>query len=231
MNRTYTILMVIGVIILVGGTGYYLYQQSVEDTRIKYQNSLQPNIQSTQNSITTPDPIPNLVSQVSQSRVSASGSFDFKATYRAYFYLYFDNSFSMFSSKTVHLTYTTTSPVTNDDVTFDVSAGNYHYIRVLLDVGQQLSGSFSITGGSGNDVNFWINYYTFTQQPSFRSVLVNAGTSDGFANVAFTVDGVSVWSNKFFLAKGTSLPISGNVTLNDGNKHTFDIVVVNQYKP
>ncbi len=85
--------------------------------------------------------------------------------------------------------------------------------------------------GSGNDVNFKIQAYTCTEGVNFTSSLVNAGSSDGFADVAFTVDGVSAWSNSYFVPKGGTLPINGHIVLDDCGAHAFDIVVQNQYKP
>jgi uncharacterized protein (UPF0333 family) len=230
MNRTYTILILIGVIILAGGTGYYLYQQSIEDARVQAENAKQPNIQTTQTSITAGSLLSNIVYIVSPTRISSSYSYNFKTTIDGSYTFYFDNGFSTFSSKTVHITYSTTNPVTNYDNTFTLPAGKVNFWYATFGIGQQVTISITVTGGSGNDVDFHLNTATHSRKPTFKTTLVNAGTADGFAEVAFYVDGISAWTNKYFIKKGESQTVSGSCTVNDNLDHTYNFVVVKQYK-
>lgn len=209
------------VIIILGSicvTGVYLYQ-----------NSLQPNIYVV-NRIITPVAYPEVTTWLNLGRVSGMGSFNYEVNMSGEYVLIFDNGFSTFSSKSINLTYTTHWPDYQWDY-FILSPGQTRTVQIHVNAGQWLGGDFWVSGGSGNDVDFKILAHTCTTAVSFTSSLVNAGTSDGFVDVAFTVDGASAWSNRYFVPKGGTVPIDSHVVLDDCGDHAFDIVVQNQFKP
>jgi hypothetical protein len=219
-RKWWTILIAIVIIGIIGTvSGYYLYQ-----------NSLQPNIQVTAVNI-TPITDPSSSTVLDQGRVYTISSFSYTAILQGTYYLIFDNDFSWITAKSIDLTFFRAFPVDAYNSTFIISAGNFWYETIYLSEGQQVFGSFSISGGSGNDIDFRIQANTCTEGVTFACTLVNAGSSDGFATVVFTVDGSSVWSNQYFLLKGSSLPISGSITINNCESHAFNIIVQNQYKP
>ena len=66
--------------------------------------------------------------------------------------------------------------------------------------------------------------YIFT----FR--LVNSGDADGFANVQFHIDGVSMANSNYFIPAGQSIPGRVGVSLPDCNAHTTEVVLVSTWK-
>jgi hypothetical protein len=211
--------VVIVVVVLIGAVGvYYLYQ-----------NSQQPNIQATAINIVSPLQSPASSNVVDQGRVSGKGSFSYTASLNGDYYLTFDNSFSFFAPKYVSVNYSVAGKQYTTAVS--LSPGETKNVNVGLDAGGQVSGSFNASGGSGNDVNFRIVGNTCSESVAFSFSLVNAGSANGFADVAFTVDGSSAWSNRYFVSMNSSVPVSGSVTLNDCGAHTFKVVVTNQQKP
>jgi hypothetical protein len=210
-------------IIIIGSVGvvaaYYVYE-----------NSLQPNIQAIAVNIHTPVTDPETTTWLNLGRVSNMGSFNYQVTLSGEYVLVFGNTFSWLSDKFVNLTYTTHWP-DYQWTSFYVTAGNSETVQVHVNAGQQFGGDFWVSGGSGNDVDFRIVAYTCTENVSFTFSLINAGSSDGFADVVFTVDGASAWSNKYFVPQGSTLPMNGSIIINNCDTHTFNIVVQKQYKP
>jgi hypothetical protein len=217
-NMIPTVIAIIIIAVAVVVAGYFVYQ-----------NSLQPNIQvidANVNQVTHP----TTTTWLDLGRVSNQGSFnDPSVDLGGDYYLVFDNTFSWFTDKFVNLSYTTHWP----DYTwtsFWVVAGQFETVKIQVNEGQQLGGDFWVTGG-GNDVDFSIIADTCTEKVSFAFSLINAGSSDGFADVIFTKDGTTVWSNKYFVPMGSTLPINGSVTIKDCDNHAFNIAVQRQYKP
>jgi hypothetical protein len=216
---------VVLVLIVGAGAGGYLYYQNYQKN---YQNSLQPNVQVTNPIISKPIQTPNDATVVSLGRVSYSGSFNYSAVKDGSYELIFDNSFSTFSSKNVAITYDAAGALTSSSLT--VPAGNSQQITVQLKAGQRLSGSFTTSGGSGNDVNFEIVGQTCSESIAFSFDLANTGTASGSTTAAFQADGQQLWSNKDLVAAGQQVPASGTATLPNCADHSFGIVVIQQQK-
>ena len=161
-------------------------------------------------------------------RVSYSRSFNYTAVADGSYELIFDNSFSTFSSKNVAISYSVAGAPTTTSLS--VPAGSSNQITVQLKVGQRLSGSFSASGGSGNDVNFEIVGQTCSESIAFSFDLANSGTASGSATVAFQADGQQLWTNNDLVAAGQQVPASGTATLPNCASHNFGIVVTQQQK-
>jgi hypothetical protein len=216
---TRTIIAIIVIIVgLVVGLGGYA------GTTV-YQASRQPNIQAT--AINTQPPItnPQTSTVVNQGVVSNSGAFVFTANLPGTYTLVFDNSFSTFSSKSVSLTLTGSTTLS-----FVVTAGATKQIPYSLSSGQTISGLFSVSGGSGNDIDFYVSAQTCTQTIAFSFTLVNPGSANGFATVQFLVDGRAAWNNRYLVSEGQQVQGTGSVTLPDCNSHTTNVTVSQQGK-
>jgi hypothetical protein len=195
------------------------------------QSALRPNIQVI-NVTVSPATNPMTTTWLDMGRVSNMGSFNYPSgvNMTGEYDLVFNNSIPDFESTFVNLTYTTHWP---DYLwtSFTLLPYETKTVPVHVNAGQQLGGDFWITGGSGNGLYFRILAHTCTENVSFTFSLINTGSSDGFADVVFTIDNASAWSNKYFVPQGSTLPINGSVIINDCDEHTFNIVVQRQYKP
>ena len=202
-------LVIVAVVALFAGGLYY------GGTQI-YQASLRPNIQVTNVNIGQSTTNPRTARTLDDGRVG---------TYS----LYFDNSFSVFSSKAISLSYTVGG--TNDMKAISIPAGNSYYLSFDLAENVRITGSFTVAGGSGNDVNFYITAATCTETIPFTFSLVNPGQSNGFATVNVLVDGTQTqWSNRYFVPQGQQVAESGSIPLTNCNAHTVTIVVSSQEK-
>jgi hypothetical protein len=205
----YLALLVV-VVVVVGVVGYYAYE-----------NSFQPNIQATDIQPGTPTTYPQTTIAQSESLVSVSGSFSYTATANGAAYLVFDNSFSFISSKSVTVSYTIAGQGSSSQ-SFNVPAGSAYTLQIPLNEGQSVSGTFSVSGGSGNDVNFEIEQYTCSQSVPFSLVLVNSGNSNGYATLVLqTESGVQVFTNVYYVMAGQQLPVSGSAAIADCATHTL----------
>jgi len=207
--------VVVVVLVAVGGVAaYYLLKQ--------------PDIEVTQLNVASNDN-PTSSTVADQGTVSGYAYFSYRAPQVGTYDLVFGNEMSMISSKSVSLNYSTGGP--SNLMSFSISPGASRVVSADLTEGQWISGDFTVSGGSGNDVYFQIVANTCSNQVSFSFVLVNAGTANGFAQVSFTVDGTSAWSNRYFVQVGQQLPVNGSVTLQDCGSHDFNVVVTSQQKP
>lgn len=188
-----------------------------------YRAAQQPNIQVTEVNVPQGTAHPRSSTVVDKGTVVNSGTFDYTTTLPGTYALIFDNSFSIFSSKSVSVTYTVAG--TSDAKSFVVNPGNVERLSFDLSAGQRLSGSFAVSGGSGNDVVFSITARTCTQTVSFSFTLVNSGSANGYATVQFQVDGQTMWTNRYFVAEGQQLPKTGSVDLSDCNGHIYNVVI------
>jgi hypothetical protein len=207
------IIVIVVVVILGGGIG----------GTVIYQASQQPNIQATTINIPQATTSPQSSTVVNGGRVANSGTFDYTVTLPGAYAIAFDNSFSTFSSKSVSVSYTAAG--TSGSKTLTVSAGNVETVSFTLSKGDRLYGSFSVAGGSGSDIDFYITAQTCTQTLNFSFTLVNSGSANGYATVRFQSDGTSIWSNHYYIAQGQQLPESGSVVLPDCSGHSYNIVV------
>lgn len=160
--------------------------------------------------------------------VSQSGSFSYTANLTGSYYLTFGNSFSVFSSKNVALTYNVAGKRYDTGTT--VIAGATQTIFVGLPSGGQVTGNFTVSGGSGNDVDFSIVGDTCTETVPFSFTIVNSGSVGGYGSVAYQSDGSSIWTNRYYVAAGQQLPVSGSGSLLDCNTHTFAAVITAQQR-
>jgi len=165
---------------------------------------------------------------MNQGLVSQSGSFSYIANLTGSYYLTFDNSFSVFSTKNVALSYVVAGKQYNTGVT--IGAGQVQTIFVGLGSGGQVTGNISVSGGSGNDIDFSIVGNTCTEAVPFSFTIVNSGSVGGYATVAYQSDGSSIWTNRYYVSAGQQLPVSGSGNLLDCNSHNFSAVVTAEQK-
>src|SRR5712692_4557681 len=74
---------------------------------------------------------------------------------------------------------------------------------VAREAGRKNSAS-PISGGSGNDTDFYIAADTCTQTVNFSFTLVNSGSANGYATVQIQIDGQTNWTNRYFVARGSA---------------------------
>lgn len=208
-------------VVVVGGGGYYLYQ-----------NSLQPNTQVADVSITSPIKLPEAEIVVNQVGVANTGSFGYTASQSGFYELTFRNPFSISfpssSSKSVSVTYSAAGKSYTESLEVPVLASRT--ITVKLAPSQNVSGSFTVSGGSNNDIDFSIVAQTGTQILGFSFTLVNTGTANGFAVVSLQADGKAVWSNRYFVQANQPVRDSGTASVPDLDTHEFKMVVTQQEK-
>lgn len=189
--------------------------------------SQQPNIQAT--SVNIPEPIADHQTStvLNEGRVSNSASFSYVAELLGSYSLVFDNSFSTFSSKSIALSWTDPAGAPHTQ-TFSVPPGNAYTITVEMKVNEIVTGSFAVSGGSGNDVNFYIKAQTCTQSITFSFILVNSGNANGYATVQLLVDGQAKWTNRYFVLQGQQVPANGSIALPDCSSHSLNVIVSSQ---
>ena len=141
--------------------------------------------------------------------------------------LNFSNNGASLASKSVTLTYYTINDTAKVD-TFYVAPFASDSRGFDLPPGQSLSGYFEISGTAVNDLWVAFTYINYTQSIDFSFNLVNAGSSDGFAVVELRSDGVSVWSNRYYLEAGGNEGVTGTVAIPDKFDHTFLLLMVEQ---
>jgi hypothetical protein len=218
-KRNIQLMTVAGIVIILVLIGGFLL----------YQSSLQPNIQVTAVNIDTPTQTPASSTVVDEGRVSSSATFSYTVSLYGSYVLVWDNSFSTFSSKSVSGSYTVNG-INQQTFSFTVTAGNSETLTLTLTPNDVLAGSFTVSGGSGNDVNFYITANTCSEVIAFSFTLVNSGTANGYSTVAFQSDTASPWSNRYYVQFNQQLPESGSVTLQDCLVHSFNIVKTAQQK-
>lgn len=207
-----------GMIAIIGGVfGYYLYPYA-----------LQPSIQTT--NFSTAQPVQNASSQnvVNLGRVTNTGVISYTAVTEGTYVLVFDNRFSDVP-KSVAVTFSIAGGPSNSQ-SFTVLGGDSHDITTTLLAGQSITGTFTVAGTSGNNISFQIVANTCTQTISFSFSLVNSGNANGFASVGFQADGLTVWSNKYFVQSGQQVPASASASFSTCVSHSYNIVVLSQQK-
>jgi hypothetical protein len=230
------------VVIMVAAIGYVLYQ-----------HSLQPDIQATniQFGHATVNPQMSVVEDL--GRISNGGSFSYIAASNNIAYLVFDNAFSFITTKQVSATYSVGG--SSSTQSFTINAGATQTIQVPLNQGQYMAGSFTVSGGSGNDLDFSIEAYTCSQTIPFSLTLVNSGSANGYAVLSLHIQSSSsggnsvgpeftattvagqpvatgvlvtngtVFSDKYYVQQGQQMPISGTASILDCGSHTIVPVV------
>jgi hypothetical protein len=140
--------------------------------------------------------------------------------------LHFSNDQGYMITKSVTFTYSIDDQAKVISFSLPPYAGTHYSIDLLA--GQVLHGNLSVSGSLINDIFFSLTTTTCTQSISFSFTLVNSGYSNGFAVVEFRSDGMSVWSNRYYLEAGGSKVETGTVTIPDKEDHTFMLIVVEQ---
>jgi len=192
---------------------------------VAYQLSLQPNMEVSDLNVST-NPNNQFMKVLDQGRVSESGHFHYTSPQDSSYYIVFSNDFSIISTKYVSVSYTDKGQ--SFTRTFEVPAGAYKSIPVYAYSGQSVDGSFIVSGGSGNDVDFYIATSTCSQTISFTFNLSNYGPVNGNAEVTLQSDGTSIWSNSYFVESQKRISESGSTIMLDCNQHHFKMVVSSQ---
>jgi hypothetical protein len=140
--------------------------------------------------------------------------------------LHFSNEQGYMVTKSVAFTYS----IDDQAKVISFSLPPYASTRYSIDLlaGQVLHGNLSVSGGMINDIFFSLTTTTYTQSISYSFTLVNSGYSSGFAVVELRSDGVSVWSNNYYLEAGGSEVETGTATIPDKEDHGFSLMVVEQ---
>jgi len=185
-----------------------------------YDASQQPNIQVTNLQLGSSITFPQTTTVQNEARISTSGSFSYTAATNGAANLVFDNGFSFVSAKQVSVSYTAAG--SSSSKSFSVPAGQAYTLQIPLNDGQSVSGTFTVAGGSGNDIGFSIDQYTCSQTLPFSFVLVNSGSANGYGTVILTTDnGIQAFSNKYFVQQGQQEPISESASIPDCSAHTL----------
>jgi hypothetical protein len=217
-NALIGIAIIIVALVVAGGYG---------GTRV-YQASFQPNIQATAVSIGAPSTNPSSSTPVDNGRVTSPGSFDYTTNLPGTYALVWDNSFSVFTSKSISVTYTVSGSTHSQS--FTVQPGHYSELSFDLGTGDRIYGNFAISGGS-NDVNFYITAQTCTETVGFTFTLVNPGNANGFATARLLEDGKDTsWSNRYYVPQGGQAQGSGTITLPDCASHILSVSISTQEK-
>ncbi len=188
----------------------------------------QPNIQVTNVVIPTPVQNPQSTVVVDEGRVSGSGSFNYSASLVGTYDMIFDNSFSIVSTKQVSVSYNAGG--VPGSASLSVPPGTENTVSVALNPNEHLMGTFEVSGGSGNDVNFEIIANTCTQQVTFSFTLANAGNSGGFANVSMGTPAQSFWTDRYYVPAGQNVPVSGQTTIQDCLSRSFSVGIISVTK-
>lgn len=188
--------------------------------------SQEPNIQTTQVQINPYDDSQSSV--VANYGTVHSGPFNYTATQPGSYAVVFSNSLSIFSSKQVSVAFTVAGQAGSQS--FQLSPGQERSINASLQTGQQFSGTFTISGGSGNDLDLYVQQNTCNEIVSYAFTLVNGGVANGFATVGIQSGGQVFQLNKYYVTAGQQLPENGQVTLPGCNNQPLSIVVIQQDK-
>lgn len=189
---------------------------------IFYSLTILPNISVSDVTVSS---IPNeqFVTVLDYGRVPNYSNFYYKPEVVGTYSLVFSNDFSVFSTKYVETKYKDNGKFYTQS--FQVPAGAHKIIPVYAGSGQVISGDFSVSGGSGNDVDFYIGTVTCTQTVTFSFTLINTGPVNGRVEVALEADGHPIWSNNYFIEKNTQVRKDGKVTINDCYQYEYFVAI------
>jgi len=168
-------------------------------------------------------PREEFVTVLDYGRVPNYSSFYYQPKVFGTYNLVFSNDFSFISTKYVEAKYSDNGKFYTQS--FQVPAGANKIIPVYAGSGQVISGDFSVSGGSGNDVDFYIGTVTCSQTVTFSFNLINTGPVDGNSEIILEADGQSVWSNNYFIEKNTQARKDGKVTINDCYQHEYFLTI------
>lgn len=152
-----------------------------------------------------------LITVLDLGRVSGLQSFSYESKDGGQYTLYFDNSFSIISDKSVSVEYNDNGKFYQDDLL--VPAGIYKTITVSAEPESKVSGNMQIHGGSGNDVNFNIKTNECKRKVDFSFSLTNSGPVSGDATVQLVLGGKNYWSNNYVLNPDEKITRSESVTI------------------
>lgn len=191
-----------------------------------HQNTLQPNYQITDLLFSEPRQDTTQITDLQQARVANSSSFNYVAERSGDYSLVFSNTFSLVSDKQVSLSYSIDGDRTARTIT--VPAPSKVSIPIKTQSGQTIEGSFTISGGSGNDVDFFIMHKECSQTIISSFNLVNAGKGNGTAFVTMKADGQTIASNQYYLTSNQQVTKTMKATIADCDSHSYTMMVEKQ---
>lgn len=188
---------VVIVLVIIGGLVFYM-------------SALPPNIIISDINI---DPILNerVVAVIDERRVSISDSFSYYSKNGGTYNLIFDNTISVFSNKSVDVSYTDKGKQYNKK--FLVPSGTRHSIEVFAYPNSSISGQMQVSGGSGSDIDFVITTKECTQKVKFSFSLFNSGHVAGDVTVKLLAGDKSYWSNNYVLKSDEKISRSDSETI------------------
>ena len=187
-----------------------------------YSLTILPNI-SVSDVIVNSVPREEFVTVLDYGRVPNYSGFYYDPTVSGTYSLVFSNDFSFISTKYVEAKYTDNGKYYTQS--FQVPAGSQKIIPVYASSSQVISGDFSVSGGSGNDIDFYIGSVICSQTVTFSFNLINTGPVDGNTEIILEADGQSVWSNSYFIEKNTQSRKDGKVTISDCYQHEYFLTI------
>ena len=151
-------------------------------------------------------------------------TFQFVTTQLGAYFFNFDNSFSVGPSPTkISVSYSIGDKSNNE--TLYMCSGCRLSMGYDVSANQVIAIQFTISGGSPNDIRFYITVQTCTHTVDFSFTLVNNGTANGNATVQLQGDGISYWQRAYSVAQGQNLPESGNAFPPDCISHNYNVNV------
>jgi len=189
---------------------------------ILYSLTILPNISVSDITVSS-IPHEEFVTVLDYDRVSNYRSFYYDPEVTGTYNLVFSNDFSFISTKYVETKYSDKGKFYTQS--FQVPPGTHKIIPVYASSGQVISGDFSVSGGSGNDVDFYIGTVTCSQTVTFSFSLINTGPVDGRTEITLESDGQPIWSNNYFIEKNTQVRKDGRVTINDCYEHEYFVAI------
>ncbi len=151
-------------------------------------------------------------------------TFQFVTTQLGAYFFNFDNSFSVGPSPTkISVSYSIGDKSNNE--TLYMCPGCRLSMGYDVSANQIIAIQFTTSGGSPNDIHFYITVQTCTHTVDFSFTLINNGTANGNATVQLQGDGTSYWQHAYSVAQGQNLPESGNAFPPDCIAHNYNVNV------
>jgi len=110
---------------------------------------------------------------------------------------------------------------------FSIPAGEYERISVYAYPGKTINGNFQVSGGSGNDVNFFITTIDCKQNVKFSFTLFNSGHVDGNVIVKLLADNQQFWSNNYIVEVEEKVTKNSSVLIPNCNED-LEIIISEQ---
>jgi len=151
-------------------------------------------------------------------------TFQFVTTQQGTYFFNYDNSFSVGPSPTkISVSFSLGDKSNNE--TLYLCPGCWLWKGYDVSANQVIAIQFTLTGGSPNDIHFYITVQTCSHTVEFSFTLVNNGNATGNATVQLQGDGISYWQRAYSVGQGQNLPQSGNVFPADCIAHNYNVNV------